>query len=156
MPNRIHIITTIWHRESDVFGGHKPSAGIGTIEHRHLPLSHIPILVQVNLLLFPRISPKKTVEGGISGFLSAVAVLIVSHLTFFPELALIHAVTLGIIIGTLGQLGDLIESFLKRQTGVKDSSSILPGHGGILDRFDSLIFISPFVYLYIRYFITSI
>jgi len=107
-------------------------------------------------LLFPRISPKKTVEGGVSGFLSSIAVFVISHYTFFPELELTHAVILGIIIGVLGQLGDLIESYFKRQTGVKDSSSILPGHGGILDRFDSLIFVSPFIYFYIKFIIIDI
>ncbi len=107
-------------------------------------------------LLFPRISPKKTVEGAVSGFLSSIGVFIVSHYTFFPELEIKYGIALGITIGVLGQLGDLIESYFKRQTGVKDSSTILPGHGGILDRFDSLIFVSPFVFYFLKFIIVDI
>ena len=104
-------------------------------------------------LLFPRISPKKTVEGGIGGLLGAAGIMVIAKYVFLNELSLVHALVIGIIIGVAGQIGDVLESFIKRKAGVKDSSSIIPGHGGVLDRFDSLIFVSPFVYFYIRFVI---
>jgi phosphatidate cytidylyltransferase len=95
--------------------------------------------------LAPRVSPKKTVEGAIAGLLGSVLVGIVLGISFFggsaPSLLLTSAVT-----GVAGQAGDLAESALKRSAGVKDSSSILPGHGGILDRLDSLFFAAPVFY----------
>jgi phosphatidate cytidylyltransferase len=69
-------------------------------------------------------------------------------LLFFPVLSLVHAILLGFIGSILGQLGDLCESTIKRVSGVKDSGFLLPGHGGILDRLDCLLFIVPFVYYY--------
>ena len=71
------------------------------------------------------------------------------YLIFYP---LKDAIVIGIIIGTLGQIGDLTESLLKRDAGVKDSSNLIPGHGGIFDRFDSLLFSSPIIYLYLNTF----
>lgn len=106
--------------------------------------------------LFPRISPKKTVEGAIGGLIGAVSTLVIVKYVFFNELSLVHALMIGTIIGVAGQIGDVLESFIKRKAGVKDSSSILPGHGGVLDRFDSLIFASPFVYFYVRFVIYAV
>lgn len=94
--------------------------------------------------LFERVSPKKSIEGAIGGLFGAFLVFISSHYAEWYIISLPIAVASGIIIGVFGQLGDLVESWLKRDSGVKDSSHILPGHGGLLDRFDSLIFVAPF------------
>ena len=100
--------------------------------------------------LAPRLSPKKTIEGSIGGILAAVLVSLAwgagIHLPWW------HCVALGPIIGILGQVGDLCESALKRDIGVKDFGMVLPGHGGILDRFDSLLFTAPIAYYYLQYF----
>ena len=100
--------------------------------------------------LAPRISPKKTVVGAIGGIFAAMLVSLLwgagIHLPWW------HCVALGPIIGILGQIGDLCESALKRDIGVKDFGMVLPGHGGILDRFDSLLFTAPIAYYYLQYF----
>lgn len=96
-------------------------------------------------LLAPRISPKKTVEGAVSGWILAVAIAWILAISFGLEIG--HALGVGALAGIVGQIGDLAESALKRDAGVKDSGRILPGHGGILDRFDSLLFIGPTVYV---------
>ncbi|MFC1555694.1 phosphatidate cytidylyltransferase [candidate division KSB1 bacterium] len=103
--------------------------------------------------LVPRISPKKTVEGSIAGIIGCLIAVFAARAVFYPEMNWDNALALAIIIGVTGQIGDMIESFFKRKTGIKDSSSILPGHGGILDRFDSLIFIAPFAYLYVKWMV---
>lgn len=98
--------------------------------------------------LVPLISPGKTVEGLIGLVLgSTVACLIFSYY-LFPEIPAAHVVILAFVGGIIGQLGDICESAIKRGYGLKDAGSILPGHGGILDRLDCLIFIAPFVYYY--------
>jgi phosphatidate cytidylyltransferase len=103
--------------------------------------------------LFPSVSPKKTWEGAIGGFFGAVAgFYICTQLPILlKDFPLSHAIIIGIIIGVTGQLGDLAESKLKRDTGIKDSSAVLPGHGGILDRFDSIMFVIPFVFIYLYF-----
>jgi len=101
--------------------------------------------------LFPRVSPNKSWEGAIAGFIFAMITMIVLQTFLLTFLNLTDAFVLGIIVGLFGQIGDLIESLIKRDAGVKDSSNIIPGHGGIFDRFDSLIFSSPFVFIYIAY-----
>lgn len=101
--------------------------------------------------LFPRVSPNKSWEGAIAGFAFAIITMIVLQAFLLAFLNLTDTVVLGIIVGLFGQIGDLIESLIKRDAGVKDSSGIIPGHGGIFDRFDSLIFSSPFVFIYISY-----
>ncbi len=104
--------------------------------------------------LIPVVSAGKTVEGLLGLIMgSALGCLIYSWL-FFPALFPWHAVLLGIFGSIVGQLGDLCESVLKRTAGVKDSGTLLPGHGGILDRLDCLLFIAPIVHYY-RYFIIS-
>lgn len=102
--------------------------------------------------LFPRISPNKSWEGSVFGFFSAVLIMIFAQIIILDFITLKDAVILGIIIGSAGQFGDLIESLLKRNAGVKDSSKIIPGHGGVFDRFDSLFYVSPLILLYLTYF----
>lgn len=101
--------------------------------------------------LFPRVSPKKSWEGAIFGFVFAILSMILFQKIFVDFLSLNTSIIIGIIIGIFGQIGDLVESLLKRDAGVKDSSNLIPGHGGIFDRFDSLLFSAPFVYYYLFY-----
>lgn len=96
---------------------------------------------------FTSISPKKTWEGAIGGVLAAVVVTLV--LGIVVEMPIIHRLGFGLGIGIAATLGDLVESLLKRQTGVKDSSQLMPGHGGLLDRMDSLLFAAVFAYYYL-------
>ncbi len=103
--------------------------------------------------LFERVSPNKTWEGAIAGFLFAIAAAVVAKYTLLDYFTMQDAIVLGVIVGIFGQLGDLVESLLKRDAGIKDSSSLIPGHGGVLDRFDSLLFVSPLVYLYLDFIV---
>ena len=98
--------------------------------------------------LLPKVSPGKTVEGTIGLVVGSIAGCLLFRQLFFPLLSVPHAVILGLVGSIAGQLGDLCESALKRAAGVKDSGVMLPGHGGILDRLDCLMFITPFVYYY--------
>ena len=97
------------------------------------------------------ISPKKTIEGSAAGFILTVAVSLVIHYMFPDKLNFQDAVVTGIFTGIFSQFGDLFESLIKRYFEVKDSSDIIPGHGGVLDRFDSIIFIAPVIFIYFRY-----
>ena len=101
--------------------------------------------------LAPVISPNKTIEGGIFGLVFGIITFVILGVLLIPEVNIIYFWISGIMVGVFGQLGDLVESRYKRDTGVKDTSTILPGHGGFLDRFDSIIFISPFLFLLFRY-----
>ncbi len=103
--------------------------------------------------IFARISPSKTLEGTLGGIAGCVGAFMISRVTFAKYLGLAESITLGILLGFVAQIGDLIESMLKRTSGVKDSSHILPGHGGILDRFDSLLLTGPLIYYYARFFL---
>lgn len=104
--------------------------------------------------LFERVSPKKTIEGFIGGVLFAVvASYIISRYYFEPKeyylkKSVVIWMTIALIVGVFGTIGDLIESKFKRAAGVKDSGAIMPGHGGILDRLDSVIFVAPIVFLF--------
>lgn len=102
--------------------------------------------------LAPSISPKKTVEGAIGGLALAESAALLAHAWFVPELSLSDALALGLLLTAAGLSGDLWESFIKRRVGVKDSGDILPGHGGMLDRLDSLLFTAPAFYYYVTYF----
>lgn len=102
--------------------------------------------------LAPAISPKKTWEGSVGGFIGAVLFAVLLKLFVLPILSWQDAIVCAVIGGIIGQIGDLVESQLKRTYGVKDSGKILPGHGGILDRIDGLILVMPLYYLYLSYF----
>ena len=94
--------------------------------------------------LSPRISPKKTVEGSLGGLVGGLIIAVVLAISF--QKSILTAVILGMLVVVAGQFGDLIESIIKRNAGVKDSGKFLPGHGGVLDRFDSLLLSAPLVY----------
>lgn len=96
----------------------------------------------------PRISPKKTVEGGIGGVATSLLAAVVIHFTFFRTFPLHHAVIASVILSVAGMIGDLAESMWKRSAAVKDSGTWIPGHGGFLDRFDSIFFTAPILYFY--------
>ena len=98
--------------------------------------------------LSPRISPKKTVEGGAGGIATSIVAATVMHYTFFPQFPLVHAIIGGVILSISGVIGDLAESMWKRSAAVKDSGTLIPGHGGFLDRFDSIFFTTPILYVY--------
>lgn len=98
--------------------------------------------------LYERVSPKKTREGLLGSVVFAMGSGLLGSFTYLPEVPPLHAALLGLGAGLLGQAGDLVESLVKRSTGVKDSGAILPGHGGLLDRIDALLVVAPLVYLY--------
>ena len=105
--------------------------------------------------LAPKISPGKTWEGVFGGLVAALAMAAVSHYWFFRELPLKWALPLALVMTIVGILGDLTESALKRGAGAKDAANILPGHGGILDRLDSLLFNAPLIYYFARFYFSS-
>jgi phosphatidate cytidylyltransferase len=103
--------------------------------------------------LWREISPRKTVEGAIGGFASAVLAAFIARVWFAHYLRWWDALALGVLVGVFAQVGDLVESLLKRDARHDDSSDLIPGHGGILDRFDSLYFGAPIVFYYLVYVI---
>jgi phosphatidate cytidylyltransferase len=130
----IAILATIWICDSAAYFG-----GISLGKHK----------------LFPRVSPKKSWEGAVFGFCFAIFAMVIAHNTIVTFLSSWDAIIIGIIVGTVGQMGDLVESLLKRDAGIKDSSHLIPGHGGMLDRFDSLMFVAPVVLLYMKFFVSK-
>lgn len=97
------------------------------------------------------ISPKKTWEGALAGFVSAILMTLLFRMFMKEPVSVVFAASAGVLIGVFGQLSDIAESMLKRAAGAKDSSNLLPGHGGILDRFDSYIFLAPIIYYFTVY-----
>jgi phosphatidate cytidylyltransferase len=102
--------------------------------------------------LYPAVSPKKSIEGSIGGLVGSIAGAFLAKVIFFQALTPVDCVATALLLGVLGQLGDLFESLLKRSFGVKDSGTIIPGHGGMLDRLDSIIFATPAAFYY-AYFV---
>ncbi len=101
--------------------------------------------------LAPQLSPNKTKEGLLGGLIVAPVIAWIGHLWFFPAVTALDCLILGLLLTVLGLAGDLSESALKRRAGVKDSGSLIPGHGGMLDRVDSLIFNVPVFYYYMAF-----
>jgi phosphatidate cytidylyltransferase len=101
--------------------------------------------------LAPTISPKKTIEGAVGGFVFGTLLMTVAGYWWLPSVPTPIRAALGAVIVALGIAGDLFESMLKRSAGVKDSSSLIPGHGGVLDRIDALLFAAPIYYVVLKY-----
>lgn len=102
--------------------------------------------------LAPKISPGKTVEGLIGGILASILFAVLAHYLFFPELPLQIALPLAGVMSIISVLGDLAESAMKRGSDAKDAANILPGHGGLLDRLDSLLFNAPILYYFAKFY----
>ncbi len=98
--------------------------------------------------LAPAVSPNKSVEGFVGGLVGALVVGLIMYFWKFNSIAWYHILIVALGCSVFGQLGDLVESMWKRSVGIKDSSALIPGHGGMLDRFDSLLFAAPFMYFY--------
>jgi phosphatidate cytidylyltransferase len=101
---------------------------------------------------FPSISPKKTWAGVIGGIFAAICSAFIYHCLYATYLSWFDCLALGTIVGIIAPTGDLVESMIKRDVKIKDASGIIPGHGGFLDRFDSLLFSAPIIYYYLRFF----
>ena len=102
--------------------------------------------------LYQLVSPKKSIEGAVGGLIGSLGGTLLAKFTFFPQLTFIDAAATALVVGVVGQAGDLFESLLKRSFGVKDSGTIIPGHGGVLDRLDSILFAAPITYYYVLFF----
>ncbi len=103
--------------------------------------------------IFPHISPGKTLEGVFGGIGFSIAGILVTRMLVADYLSVAQAVVLAVIASVIGQIGDLVESMIKRDVKIKNASATIPGHGGVLDRFDSLLFTSPLIYYFFMYFI---
>jgi phosphatidate cytidylyltransferase len=103
--------------------------------------------------LAPNVSPGKTVEGAIGGLIGNCVAALLGHFWFFPELRLSYAIPLALVMGVLGITGDLCESMLKRGAKAKDAGKLIPGHGGLLDRLDSMVFNAPVLFYFHEIFL---
>ena len=103
--------------------------------------------------LLPRVSPGKSVEGALGGVVVAIVVAFIAKVTIVPLLTVVDVLVLGLTAPVMAVLGDLVESLMKRDVRIKDTSRALPGHGGMLDRFDSVLFVAPLVYYYLRFLV---
>ena len=101
----------------------------------------------------PMTSPNKTMEGFFGGFVGSILTVWLIKLLALPGLQTIHVIAMGLCIGFIGPMGDLVESLFKRDYQVKDSGNLIPGHGGVLDRVDAMVFVGPFLYVYARWFL---
>jgi len=99
--------------------------------------------------LYEKISPKKSIEGFIGALIASGGMALLCRVWFMPPLGMVEAVCIALALATIGTIGDLVESLFKRAAGVKDSGDIIPGHGGILDRMDSMLFAAPVLYYYL-------
>ena len=100
--------------------------------------------------LYEKVSPKKSVEGLVGGTAASMLVALLCSFWLLPGLGAVEALALGAVLALVGTVGDLAESMVKRSVGVKDSGALIPGHGGILDRMDSLLFAAPVLFFYLR------
>lgn len=98
--------------------------------------------------LYPAVSPNKSIEGALGGVAGSLVGALLFRYLFFPEIGPLFCIAAALVVGAVGQVGDLFESLLKRSCGVKDSGSIIPGHGGVLDRLDSILFAAPVIWVF--------
>ena len=101
--------------------------------------------------LYPAVSPAKTVEGGVGGMLAGLLVMLGARATLVPWLTVGDCLLAALPAGVIGPIGDLVESLIKRAFGVKDSGKLIPGHGGMLDRIDALLFVAAWLFVYSAY-----
>ena len=101
------------------------------------------------------VSPNKTIEGAVANVMGTLIAALLASSLFFNEIPLIHCLIVAFICGIIGQFGDLAESLIKRNCQVKDSGTLIPGHGGVLDRIDSLLFVAPAFYCYYQIFLAA-
>lgn len=102
--------------------------------------------------LYEQVSPKKTIEGAVGGLAASILTGLLLGLAFLRQVPLAHLLLLSFVLAVAGQLGDLFESMIKRNCGKKDSSGLLPGHGGVLDRLDSILFGFPLAWFFLQWF----
>jgi phosphatidate cytidylyltransferase len=100
--------------------------------------------------LYEKVSPKKSIEGFLGALAASSAMALLCRVWFMPRMGIGEAIAIALLLAVVGTIGDLVESLFKRAAGVKDSGDLIPGHGGILDRMDSMLFAAPVLYYYLR------
>jgi phosphatidate cytidylyltransferase len=149
-PDAVNLHDPAVHETIYRWGGYTVIAVFATIWICDTAAFHIGTAMGKHKL-YPRVSPNKSWEGAVAGFIAAILSALAARALVLPYLSVGGAIIIGMIVGTIGQMGDLAESLLKRDAGVKDSSGLIPGHGGAFDRFDSLLLVAPCVYLYLDF-----